>query len=153
MEFRLGQNNIKGILGCRVVKTGVPLMEVGVIVNINLTIIVQCINFLIAYLIIRLLLVKPSIQELESDKNELQQLSAALSEKNAALVAQEEERMRRWHMCQQTIAQQTPSVISPLVKVELSDMVKLPEISGNEIQKYAHDVQEIIVKRLSNVRI
>jgi F0F1-type ATP synthase membrane subunit b/b' len=128
-------------------------MEVGVIVNINLTIIVQCINFLIAYLIIRLLLVKPSIQELESDKNELQQLSAALSEKNAALVAQEEERMRRWHMCQQTIAQQTPSVISPLVKVELSDMVKLPEISGNEIQKYAHDVQEIIVKRLSNVRI
>jgi hypothetical protein len=121
--------------------------------NINLTIFVQALNFLGAYCIIRLLLIKPGIRALEHDKKEIQDLTQAVTGKNSALEAQEAERIKRWRMCQHSLAQSMPRPVSLFMRVTNSDTFSVPDISPVQVAEQAREVEQYITKRLSDVRV
>ena len=80
--------------------------------NINATLIIQACNFFIAYLLLRVLFLKPAVIVLKQEKAQLDGLVSQLSEKRKAIVLLEQTKKEQWHAAQEQFRTNFPDVVS-----------------------------------------
>ena len=78
--------------------------------QINMTLVVQALNFIFAYIALNNLLLKPAFEALEHDEKSAAELLATVISRRATIDAIERHQQERWNMCKQQIAQTIPQV-------------------------------------------
>jgi hypothetical protein len=121
--------------------------------NINLTLVVQLVHFLIAYWIIRALLVRPTVGAVSIEREEHAHLKNALEIGKRIVAEREREKVRRWEQCQALFAKSIPGIKQKgIFRFEPLEMKPLAIPSQKELNTYAHDIEQIIVQKVKHVR-
>ncbi len=126
------------------------------VTSINLTLLVQVFNFLVAYLIVRHLLVSPSIGALEREdahRAEQRDLVKRYTEDNRV---RQEALKKAWLTYEEACASRVPTVAPveepmPTRSVELSTTTE-PEHKAGGGGATAEEVARLIVRRMGHVR-
>jgi hypothetical protein len=80
--------------------------------NINATLLVQVCNFLIAYVLLRILFFKPVVGVIKQDQAHLDGLIGQLNEKRKTVLALEQVKHDQWRNAQQEFVARVPHVAS-----------------------------------------
>lgn len=122
--------------------------------NINFTLVVQAINFFVAYKLIRTLLLRPAVDAIESDQlvrenqiNAIEMEERVITKKNDAI-------NKQWQTCQDHFALCMPPPTSALYyrgRRILFIMPKIPTVSIDHIRHLTTDVAHAIVKEVKDV--
>lgn len=121
--------------------------------NINLTLVVQLAHFLVAYWIIRALLVKPAVGAVTVEREEHAHLKNALEIGKRIVAEREREKIRRWEQCQQLFAKSIPGRKQKGVfQFEPVEIKQLAVTCQQELDTYAHDIEQMIVQKVKHVR-
>jgi F0F1-type ATP synthase membrane subunit b/b' len=76
--------------------------------NINITVLVQMINFGIAYLVLRYFLFTPAIECVEQKNVEKNSILSMIEQLRQSLDIQKKARQQQWHECQEYFKQHRP---------------------------------------------
>jgi hypothetical protein len=111
--------------------------------NINMTLIVQSVNFCIVYLMVRHFLFKPVVTIIEREQSEEQALHDIIDQQKKSLEIQEKERQRSWVLCQEYCTIHQPQLVhqrqSFCDEIEYSS----PTISSPSTQAIAHAATQL----------
>jgi hypothetical protein len=80
--------------------------------NINATLIIQAVNFFIAYLLLRFLFFKPVVAMIRQEQAQVDGLVSQLNEKRKAIHALELLRQEQWAKFQQEFRNRFPAIIN-----------------------------------------
>lgn len=120
-----------------------------------MTILIQMVNFLIAYLIIRCIFLSPAVKVLTEEQEEQAQTMSTIEQLKNANIAKQDTMAYRWTTCQLTLQAHSPKVAqterSMLVK-ETDASVSVPQPSPESIEPLVAQVAHQLTERLSNVR-
>src|SRR5438552_8803703 len=75
---------------------------------LNSSLIMQGINFFIAYVLLRKLLFKPAVSIVIEEKEYISSLESSIDARKSAIAAQEQEKQRRWQSFQQLFKDKIP---------------------------------------------
>lgn len=122
--------------------------------NINLTIVVQALNFFLAYMVMKKLLLKPAVEEIELDDQVRVSIDEAIRSHEISISTKEQEISKQWATCQRHFALYTPFLDDlryvPRVKEDL--IIEVMPLSKDRMQELTHKVANIIVEDVCNVR-
>jgi hypothetical protein len=119
--------------------------------NINLTLVIQIINFLIAYVLINSLFLKPGYRALKADEDRLRQLRGALVHEQEILAQKEHYKKDRWRSCQNYFSANRPVAQEIAGGMKSTDaIVPLPDISQQQIAASAQEISKKLESRLLN---
>ncbi len=117
--------------------------------TINLTLIVQIVHFLIAYVLISKFFLRPGYEAVKSDENRLRQIRSLIEEEQQHVAAKELKKRSRWQACQQYFHKNRPIVETQSVGlVPLSHQAPFPEPSEKELKELAHDVSMSLKEKM-----
>lgn len=85
--------------------------------NINATLFVQIINFLIVYVLLRFFLFKPIITIIEHEEKQENILTDLIAQQKKSLEIQEKERQQHWNSCQEYFLSLHPYIASYLTQI------------------------------------
>lgn len=124
-------------------------------IDINMTILIQMVNFIVAFIIIKYILLVPAVRELTKEQEEQAQTAATIEQLKNANQAKKDTMANRWSACQSTLTNQAPKVVqrekSMLGKeVETAFIVGSP--SPDTINPLIEKVSKELTERLSHVR-
>ncbi len=119
--------------------------------NINITLVVQAINFLIAYIIIRFLLFKPVVQELQQEWHEKDALNESIEKGKLAINDKIAIKDDNWRQCRNYFKKHAPKL--DYVPAKLEDIPIRVELEISRAQRAAleAEVAELIVKEVERV--
>jgi hypothetical protein len=124
-------------------------------ININMTIFIQMANFLIAYVIIRNILLRPAINELTKEEQDNIKTLSIIEQLNHANFAKKDALKNRWASCQLTLQNDAPKVVlaekSMSIK-EIDSSIKVPEPKPETVKTLAGQVAQQLTERLSHVQ-
>jgi hypothetical protein len=125
------------------------------ITDINLTLVVQMINFIIAYIIIRILLLKPAVEAINQEEEARAYNQKIINNTTQTNEAKEDTMRRRWIYCQQECLQLVPSpgdVQEELKTKEGTTTFQAPPVSTQYKEKITKDIADELIQRMSHVR-
>ena len=121
-------------------------------IDINCTVIVQAIHFGIAYVVLRVLLFRPTISCIQQAEHHQHQLLDSIEANRAALVAKQQEKDQKWVAFQYRIKALIPV---KSVEQEIHHMtmptISYPSITKAEVTQIKHDVATALVQKVNNV--
>lgn len=122
--------------------------------DINCTLVVQGINFFLAYLLLRHFLFKPVVQVILQEREEHTTLQRDIKERTSAITYQEQEKKVRWSVYQQTFVQQVPSVVKEELFVFRNLVTEQPfhGIPDDRLKQLASQVVTSLVTQVDHVR-
>lgn len=119
--------------------------------SINLTLVIQMINFLIAYVLINSLFLKPGYRTLKADEDRMRQLRGALVHEQGVLAQKELFKKDRWRSCQNYFSSNRPEAHEVAGGMRSTEAVEpLHDISQAEIHKAAREISKELESRLLN---
>lgn len=117
--------------------------------TINLTLVVQMVNFLIAYALLTKLLLKPGYEAVKSDENRGRQLRALIQQSQEKLAERQTYKKNRWQRCQDYFYTNKPVVeIKPLFTLTRQTLARPPSLSADELKELAHTINSKIKKKV-----
>jgi hypothetical protein len=117
--------------------------------NINLTLLVQVVNFIIAYLLITRLFLKPGYKALKVDEDRLRQLHDAVNDEQQVLAQKEFYKKERWRVCQNYFVAHRPSAFDVPGGVQSTEAVEpLQGLSPQELSSIAADISKQVAERI-----
>lgn len=121
--------------------------------NINFTLIIQALNFFIAYLILRYFLFKPTVNVIEQERaeeNGLKEIIKQGVETNSALTDQNK---LQWQIYQKEFFVRLPNVfISDLfIYKNLAPAIKAPQVKSSELTQLQNEVVQDIIKKVERL--
>lgn len=120
--------------------------------DINATLIVQALNFFIAYLILRYFLCKPTVKVIEQEHEETEHLQQVAAERTQALTTTLEKKEAAWKDFQVLFAKESPQAGCDGVVHSGVEPVKAADLpQQEELNQLAHDLQHAITKKVSHV--
>lgn len=110
--------------------------------NVNLTLLVQIFNFLVAYYLLSKFLLKPALNIIYEDINYKSSLRMAIVEEEEKLKKKELHKKEQWRKCQYFFKQNKPEVDLELVAKETdTSSIKSPiELNDNERKQLVNDL-------------
>ncbi len=107
-------------------------------INVNATLIVQAINFFIAYLLFRFILLKPAYQVITEENQNEAELQELVSRDKMALEEKKDEQLEQWRVCKQYCKDYIP---------ELPDEASLfrgiaPKVTISSLSKHELDTMK-----------
>ena len=123
--------------------------------GINITILVQMINFVIAYVIIRTLLLKPTVAVILEEQDVRTRLDESIQNVARANKAKEETMTRNWADCKQEFGKRAPHVAQTeqMLRTEHVEAVpEVPLIDKKAIDPMADRLADELVERIGHVR-
>lgn len=118
---------------------------------INLTLAIQVINFLVAYVLITRLFLKPGYRALQADADRLRQLRGVLVHEQDILAQKELYKEGRWRSCQNYFSANRPIVQELVGGMKSTDAVEpLRDISQTELALSAKDISKKLESGLLN---
>lgn len=117
--------------------------------EINSTLFVQLINFIIAYLILRIFLFKPIVAVVAQETNERESLIALVEARTVIVQQKETERRQRWLEHQEEFASIIPVITRPELFVfkEIEPQLTLQPIEQKTIDRTVSQITEDIVNK------
>lgn len=120
---------------------------------VNLTLVIQAVNFFFAYLILKYLLLKPAVQAVAAEDAHQQELVVQVQQNHQRIDQKKEEIKQRWYDCQQEFAHHAPRAVEDEHRVQLP-LRTLPKlhIDEKELTAQARHIEDELVKKVSHVR-
>lgn len=104
--------------------------------ELNITLVVQAINFLCAYLILRYGLFNRAVTDAKADKEYADSLVSAIVDRTVILEQKRLEQDEHWKACQYKLAQHEPAQklhLQPIQDTNIVPPLHVPTFSDNEI--------------------
>ena len=123
--------------------------------DVNATILVQIVNFLIAYVIIRHLLLKPAVTVILQEEEHQASLDKKLRALEATNKSKEEKLSSEWATCQQEFKKHAPAVLESQQKTAIEspeNLKEAPVLDQKTVKPITNDVAQELTERLSHVR-
>jgi hypothetical protein len=123
--------------------------------DINITILVQIVNFSVAYTIIRHLLLKPAVSVILQEEEHQAFLNKKLHSLESAIKTKEETLACEWHSSQQEFGKHAPAVIEAQQAIEdlcIESVKEAPRLDKKTIEPMADSVAQELTERLGHVR-
>lgn len=123
--------------------------------SLDLTMLVQAINFAIAYVAIRTLLLKPAVETLEKNAEHQQSLNHKIDVAIRSNEAQEKHMQEQWQLYRIEVKEKMPTpVITPLITLKrVSEKPVIPVADKEYTRFLTASIAEELVKRIDHVRI
>ncbi len=116
---------------------------------------VQAINFLVVYWLLRIFLFKPTISVIEQEQSEKAVLTAAIDQQKKSIEIQEKERERYVFMCRDYFLSHRPIVGYYEVPFLFSSVITEQELSSVSLDKKSAivfaDVYKALEEKIKNV--
>lgn len=120
---------------------------------INITLIIQAGNFVLAYIMIRILLLRPAVNAINEDEATYERAVTSITTQKDRVQLQEERIKERWHSFQKTFLEHEPAV-AKVREVDISvvpGMPELPAIDEKKAEKLARDTAQKLVEKVADV--
>ena len=118
---------------------------------INATLIVQAIHFFIAYLIVKHLLFKPALAEIQKEDAVQESLIATLQDHQFLLAQKEQELINEKKRAQEEFARAIPSLDSSLLLKKMPNVV-IPQFQKSELEGLADTMSLELITQVDHVR-
>lgn len=120
--------------------------------DINMTLLVQAGNFLFAYGIIRILLVKPVYAVLAQEALERTDLQEIVDSRSIVLAQKEREKNEQWIAHQQQLIQIMPIAKSEVLFIapQVTPSPQSISISSQEIERLTYEIALVLVKKVED---
>lgn len=120
--------------------------------NLNATLIIQAINFFVAYILLRSLLLKPAVAAVQQERAQSGELREAIDHNHTLIDQKGDERNQQWEECHQMYTESKPAVEEQELYVfkQLSPDVEYPEISQEVVEQLVTQATDELVKKVSN---
>lgn len=116
---------------------------------LNMTLVIQMINFWIAYVILTRLLLKPAITLVQSEDQRVMNLQTTVQELTEAVARKTLEHEQEWHSMRERLQQKKPSeVLSKIVMTQPRIEEIIEPVDENEIQILSAQLKNFIVHRI-----
>ena len=121
--------------------------------NVNITIFIQIVNFLIAYLIIRTLLLKPTVAVILQDEKHRAELDQTLNAIETINQKKEETLDHDWQQCKQEFKKHAPQAIKAeiLKQAATESTVEIPSLDKKSVEQMTDQVTDQLKESLSHV--
>ena len=118
----------------------------------NATLLVQAINFFVAYLMLRYLFIKPAVKAIEQEQQEKDHLQANIDEREKKLQKTAEKKEQEWSEFQEQFSHASPPVKKArIAHADVKPIKKEQELTEQQQDQIAEDVKEAIVKKVRHV--
>jgi hypothetical protein len=120
---------------------------------VNLTLVVQALNFFVAYLILKYLLLKPAVQAIAAEDAHQQQLVCLVQESHVRIQEKKQEIQQRWRDCQQEFVQNAPAIADDEFALRFPVRVlSLEPIHEEKVVQRSRELQNELIKKVGHVR-
>ena len=124
-------------------------------ITINITILIQIVNFVVAYVIIRTLLLKPAVAIILQEEEHRANLDKSIESIANTNKGKEETMAHHWATCRQEFGERAPEIAETEQALRARGIVELPavpELDKKAIEPMADNLAEELVERISHVR-
>ncbi len=120
--------------------------------NINVTLVIQAINFFIAYWIMRIFLFKPALREIQGEQMQQAKLNTIIRQQEQSITIKEDERQKHWQACRNYFRDNKPFIdLKKLVIKEEIPEVPLPIVSKELVDKLVDETQQALMQRIGYI--
>lgn len=122
-------------------------------ITINITLIIQVINFGIAYLLLRFLLFKPVVRLLAQAQAAEDRLHQSIARQKTLQAEKERLYNKQARTCHQFFLDNKPSIINPdlIIFKGLTPSITPVPLEDNAIQDATKDIKQALIQRVKNV--
>lgn len=123
--------------------------------DLNVTILIQIVNFIIAYIIIRTLLLKPTVAVILQEEEHRAKLDETLHSIETANKSKEDTLAREWDSCKKQFEEHSPEVIDSQQVLETpstESLKEIPALDKKSIEPMTDRLANELTERLSHVR-
>jgi hypothetical protein len=122
-------------------------------VEINLTLLVQVINFALAYIVLRNFFFKPIVEAIQKEDQEKESLIDTIEQRRVMLEEREKERQMQWRKCQTYFVKQAPVFPSRTALIAKSPLRLISSsFDPKTIEEYSTFIADDIVQKVRHVR-
>lgn len=120
--------------------------------TLNGTLLIQGINFIIAYFIIDRLLLRKAVKQIQEEQRRQETLMKDIQIERDQVATQEEQKKVEWQNFRLQFEKKSPSLIERPSFKEFTKKPKLPEeLTETEIAQTAQHLEKLIIKKVSDV--
>lgn len=118
---------------------------------INATILVQAIHFFIAYLMVKYLLFKPALAEIQKEDAVQESLIATLQDHQVLLAQKEQDLVNEKKRAQGEFARTIPSLDSSLLLKKMPNII-IPQFQKSELENLADAMSKKLITQVDHVQ-
>jgi len=121
---------------------------------INLTLIIQALNFFIAYLILRYFLLKPGLQALDQEDTQQANLVMRLEHVRLRMLEKQQQLLANWQEYKKSFARNTP-LVSDRALLAKQSLIPISRTIFDQsmVQEKVHELQDTLSKKVTHVRL
>ncbi len=112
--------------------------------TVNLTLLVQIGNFLLAYLLISKLFLRPGYAVVSSDTNKERQLNNSIVARQELIAHKQLYKADRWKLFQDHFHKQKPALSEELTLVHPLDEVDLPRLTADQLAQLSKEISQTV---------
>lgn len=118
--------------------------------NLNATFLVQSFNFLITYIVVRYVLLKPILAIIRKQENDELALSSIIERTKIAVAKKQQERVELWAACQKHFQKRSPQPLdsASLIVRNITPDIEPKTFDPQEIDQLVKAVSSQIVSRV-----
>lgn len=119
-------------------------------ISLNLTLLIQIINFLATYFFISKFFLKPALRLFEEDKEKKENLEKQIIEKKNKILYKESIKRIAWEKYQAEYNKIIPNPILKSNKIKFSELNLeiTSELNEKELNKFVYDISEILKSKV-----
>ena len=119
--------------------------------NINITLVVQAINFFIAYWVMRIFLFKPALQVIEGEQAQQTRLNTIIRQQEQSITIKEDERQKHWQACRDYFRDNKPFIVLTKLAIKEIPEVSLPVVRQELVDKLADETQQALIQKIGYI--
>ncbi len=119
--------------------------------NINITLVVQAINFFIAYWVMSIFLFKPALQVIEGEQAQQTRLNTIIRQQEQSITIKEDERQKHWQVCRDYFRDNKPFIDLTKLAIKKIPEVSLPVVRQELVDKLADETQQALIQKIGYI--
>ncbi len=119
--------------------------------NINITLIVQGINFFIAYGIMRIFLLKPAVQVIQDEQAQQAKLNTVIKQQEQSMTIKGGERQKYWQACRDYFKDNKPFIDRTVSLIKEIPEIFVPVVLENLVDKLIEETHRALVKKIGHI--
>jgi hypothetical protein len=114
------------------------------VLSVNLTLLVQIGNFIIAYFLIDRLLLRPGYEAVRADMNKQQKLKGTIVARQELIAHKQVFKADRWKLFRDHFHKQAPSLSKEIKLVHPLERAELPQLTVEQLAKLSKEISDSI---------
>lgn len=121
--------------------------------DINLTLVIQSVNFFIAYGIIRKFLLEPAVQVIKKEQAQQEKLNVVIRQQEEHMVLRGNERQKYWQACREYFRDHRPFIEQSSLLIKELPEISLPTVPAKLIDQLIKETQDALVKKIGRINV